>query len=101
MTEKKNILGVCGTGIATSTVVRERLNEGLPERGISIGTIDKAKVTEAKGKLGNGKYDMVVTTTQMNEDRYDLPVYHTTAFMSGIGQDEALDDIAEILKRKD
>lgn len=98
MAEEKNVLIVCGTGIATSTVVRGKLQDALPEHGINVGTIDKAKATEAPGKANSGKYDMIVTTTQLNEDRYDLPIYHTTAFMSGIGQDEAIDDIVEILK---
>ncbi|MFW5956358.1 MAG: PTS sugar transporter subunit IIB [Halorhabdus sp.] len=97
MAEEKNVLIVCGTGIATSTVVREKLKKALPENGINVGTIDKAKATEAPGKAKSGKYDMIVTTTALKEDRYDLPIYHTTAFMSGIGQDEAIDDIVEIL----
>lgn len=97
MAQEKNVLIVCGTGIATSTVVRGKLVDALPEHGIDVGTIDKAKATEAPGKAKSGKYDMIVTTTSLNEDRYDVPVYHTTAFMSGIGQDEALEDIVEIL----
>jgi PTS system galactitol-specific IIB component len=98
MVKEKNVLIVCGTGVATSTVVKERLGESLPERGINIGTIDKAKATEAPGKSTSGKYDMIVTTTSLNQDRYELPIYHTTAFMTGIGQDEAIKDIAEQLK---
>lgn len=97
MSEKKNLLIVCGTGIATSTVVRERLNEALPEHGIEIGTIDKAKVSEAERKASPDKYDMIVTTTSINEDRYDVPVYQTTAFQTGMGQDEAVEEIVEIL----
>lgn len=98
MSEEKNILVVCGTSIATSTVVRERLLEALPERGIELGDIEKAKATEAPGKASSGKFDIIVTTTSLNEDRYDLPVYHTTAFMTGIGQEEAVDDIVELLQ---
>ena len=98
MAKGKNVLVVCGTGVATSTVVKERLSESLPEHGIDIGTIDKAKATEAPSKSASGKYDMIVTTTSLNQDRYELPMYHTTAFMTGIGQDEAIEDIAEQLQ---
>lgn len=97
MDNEKNVLIVCGTGVATSTVVKERVQEALPEHGITVGTIDKAKATEAPSKANSGKYDAIVTTTSLNEKRYDIPVYHTTAFMTGIGQDEAIDDIVEIL----
>lgn len=95
---KKNILVVCGTSVATSTVVKEALKEKLPERGVDVGTIAKAKATEAPGKASSGNFDLIVTTTNLKEDRFDVPVIHTTAFMTGIGQDEVLDEIAEALE---
>lgn len=94
----KNILVVCGTSVATSTVVKESLKEKLPERGVDIGNIAKAKATEAPGKASSGNFDLIVTTTQLDEGKFDIPVIHTTAFMTGIGQDEVLDDIAAALE---
>ncbi|EMA08232.1 PTS sugar transporter subunit IIB [Haloferax denitrificans] len=94
----KNILVVCGTSVATSTVVKEALKEKLPARGLDIGTIAKAKATEAPGKVSSGNFDLIVTTTQLNKDKFDIPVIHTTAFMTGIGQDEVLDDIVAALE---
>jgi PTS system galactitol-specific IIB component len=93
----KNILVVCGTSVATSTVVKEALKEQLPEHGVDVGTITKAKATEAPGKAASGDYDLIVTTTSLNEDRFDIPVIHTTAFMTGIGEDEAVEEIAAAL----
>lgn len=92
-----NILVVCGTSVATSTVVREKLLEQLPERGVDVGTIAKAKVTEAPGKVKNGDFDLIVSTTSMNEDKFDIPVITTQAFMTGIGVDDVLDEIANSL----
>ena len=57
----------------------------------------KAKATEAPGKAASGDYDLIVTTTSLNEDRFDIPVIHTTAFMTGIGEDEAVEEIAAAL----
>jgi PTS system galactitol-specific IIB component len=93
----KNILVVCGTSVATSTVVKETLKEQLPEHGVDVGTISKAKATEAPGKASSGNFDLIVTTTSLNEDRFDIPVIHTTAFMTGIGEEEALQEIAAAL----
>ncbi|MFC6872841.1 PTS sugar transporter subunit IIB [Halobellus marinus] len=98
MPDKKNILVVCGTSVATSTVVKEALKNKLPERGVEIGNIAKAKATEAQGKASSGNFDLIVTTTSLNEDKFDIPIIHTTAFMTGIGEDEELDNIAEALK---
>jgi PTS system galactitol-specific IIB component len=94
---KKNVLVVCGTSVATSTVVKEALKEGLPERGVEVGTIAKAKATEAAGKVSSGEFDLIVTTTSLDADRFDVPVIQTTAFMTGIGEEEELDGIAEAL----
>jgi len=92
-----NIMVVCGTSVATSTVVRKKLKEELPERGVELGTVTKAKATEAPGKAKNGDYDLIVATTSLNEDRFDIPVITTQAFMTGMGEDEALDEIAAAL----
>jgi len=92
-----NILVVCGTSVATSTVVSEKLKDELPARGIETGTLTKAKATEAPSKARSGNYDIVVATTSLNEDQFDIPVITTQAFMTGIGEDDVLDEIAEKL----
>lgn len=97
MAEPKNLLLVCGTSVATSTVVKEKLKNELPERGIELGTLTKAKVTEAPSKASTGSYDLVVSTTSIDEGRFDIPVISTQAFMTGIGEDEVLDDIVDHL----
>lgn len=89
----KSILIVCGTSVATSTVVREKLKSELPDRGVELGTLTKAKATEAPGKAKSGDYDLVVATTSLTEDRFDIPVITTQAFMTGIGEDDVLDEI--------
>jgi len=96
--DKKNILVVCGTSVATSTVVKERLKEKLPDYGIEIGNIVKAKAAEAPGKVDSGEYDIIVSTTQLDKDRFDIPIVKALSFMTGQGEEESLEEIAEILK---
>jgi PTS system galactitol-specific IIB component len=95
---KKNILVVCGTSVATSTVVAEGLKEELPEHGVEIGTISKAKASEARGKVSSGNYDIIVATTQMDQSKFDIPIVKATSFMTGIGKEDTIEEIAEILK---
>lgn len=97
--DKKNILVVCGTSVATSTVVKETLKERLPEYGIEIGNIVKAKASEAPGKVENADYDIIVSTTPLDESRYDVPIVKALSFMTGQGEEETLEEIAEILKQ--
>jgi galactitol-specific phosphotransferase system IIB component len=48
--KKVKILVVCGTGIATSTVVSRKLEEKLPERGFNVET-RQCKAAEVKENL--------------------------------------------------
>ncbi|PSP27222.1 presumptive arabitol PTS enzyme IIB [Halobacteriales archaeon QS_4_66_20] len=98
MSEPKNLLLVCGTSVATSTVVREKLKKELPKRDVNIGTLTKAKVTEAPSKAKSGSYDLIVATTSLDQDRFDIPVITTQAFMTGIGEEEVIDEIVETLQ---
>ncbi|PSP82512.1 presumptive arabitol PTS enzyme IIB [Halobacteriales archaeon QS_1_68_17] len=95
--DSKNILIVCGTSVATSTVVKEKLKEELPGYGVEVGTLTKAKATEAPSKARTGSYDLVVATTSLNESQFDIPVITTQAFMTGVGEDDVLEEIAETL----
>lgn len=95
---KKNLLIVCGTAIATSTVVAEYLKENLPKCGIEIGHIAKCKASEAKERAKIGKFDIIITTTLLSSSDFDVPVVKTLAFLTGRGENEALAEIAGKLK---
>lgn len=95
---KKNLLLVCGTSVATSTVLQQKLKKELPKRGIEVGKLTKAMASEAERKAKSGSYDLIVTTTSLREDRYDVPVIKTQAFMTGVGEEEVLQEIVDALK---
>lgn len=96
MTQPKRILVACGTAIATSTVVAKAIEEGLAARGIPVITRQcKAAEVPALAK----DFDLVVTTTPVPQD-LGIPVIQTLAFLTGIGKDQVLDQIAEILRKR-
>lgn len=90
---KKRILVACGTAIATSTVVARKLEDELTRRGIDV-TTTQCKATEVLSKLSG--HDLVVTTTHVG-DTGDVPVIRTVSFLTGIGMEEDLKKIAELL----
>ncbi|MER3400553.1 MAG: PTS galactitol transporter subunit IIB [Thermoflexus sp.] len=95
MNQPKRILVACGTAIATSTVVAKAIEEGLAARGIPVVTRQcKAAEVPALAK----EFDLVVTTTPVPSD-LGVPVIQTLAFLTGIGKDQVLDQIAEILRK--
>ena len=60
---KYKILSICGSGIATSTLVASRLREGLEDNDITDVIITEANVSEASGMIANNRPDIVVHTT--------------------------------------
>lgn len=91
----KKVAVVCATGIATSTMVRMRVEEYLNERGI------KAQFTQHRvGEMSADRIDvdLIVTTTGMPpEFAKVVPVVNGVPFLTGIGEDAVLKHIEEIL----
>ena len=92
---KKTVMFCCGTAIATSTVVALTVQEMLKERGIEIET-RQCKAAEVAYKI-NG-IDLVVSTTPISADIGEVPVVVTISFLTGIGKDAAIEEIATYLK---
>ena len=93
MGETKRILIVCGTGIATSTVVAQKVKEYCESQGIKV-TIDQAKVMETL--RGVEDYDLVVSTTQLPAS-VSTPSVNGLPFLTGVGVDQVLSEIREKL----
>jgi len=91
----KVILVACGTAIATSTVVAKAIEEGLAARGIKVVT-RQCKAAEVPSLASEA--DLVVTTTPVPTD-LGVPVIKTLAFLTGVGKEEVLDQIVEILTK--
>ena len=89
----KRILIVCGTGIATSTVVARKVEEYCRKQGIEV-IVDQAKVMETL--RGVEDYDLVISTTQLPAG-VDTPSVNGLPFLTGVGVDQALQEIKEKL----
>ncbi len=89
----KRILVACGTAIATSTVVANAIEESLKARGIDVIT-RQCKAAEVAGLAKD--YDLIVTTTPVPTD-HGVPVIQTLAFLTGIGKEDAIEQIIKAL----
>jgi PTS system galactitol-specific IIB component len=93
LTKKKRILVVCGTAIATSTVVAIKLEEMLKKHGIQA-EIRRAMTTEAR--TASREADLIVATTQVVD--VSVPVISGIPFITGIGLDKLEKEIVEKLQ---
>jgi len=90
---KKRVLVVCGTGIATSTVVTEKIAAALREHGIAADLI-QCKVTEVPSYLEGT--DLIVATTVVTGTQ-GVPVIPAVSLLTGIGERDVIKKIIEAL----
>jgi PTS system galactitol-specific IIB component len=90
----KKLLVICGTGVATSTVVAVKIKEFLLEEGIPV-VISQGKVMDiVRGIEG---YDLIVSTTPIPKT-VTIPVIQGLPFLTGIGVENTLHQIADALR---
>lgn len=91
---KKRIAVVCGTGIATSTIVAEKVKNGLKTKGIDAEII-QCKIIELANYVDS--IDLVVSTTFVN-NKISVPVVSAINFITGLGEEETLNQIVSYLQ---
>ncbi|ATG55984.1 PTS galactitol transporter subunit IIB [Brachybacterium ginsengisoli] len=89
----KKVLIICGTGVATSTVVAAKVREHLEAEGIGASVV-QGKVMDLVG--GEVDADLIVATTEVPA-AVTVPVIRALPLLTGIGQEATLDEIARAL----
>ncbi|MEV8253303.1 PTS sugar transporter subunit IIB [Rhodoglobus sp. NPDC076762] len=87
----KRILVICGTGVATSTVVVTKIRTFCESKGLD------AKITQGKVAdtlRGNLDADFIVATTQV-PDSVGIPVIAGLPFLTGMGLDKVYAEIEQ------
>lgn len=85
----KRVLIICGTGIATSTVVAIKVREHLEEVGIAA-IVDQGKVMDLL--RGEVNADLIVATTEVPAS-VTIPVVAALPLLIGIGEDQVFAQI--------
>jgi galactitol PTS system EIIB component len=93
MVRRKRLLVACGTGIATSTHVADRLSREFAKRGLEVD-ITQGRVAEIGSYADD--VDAIVTTSAV-AGQFGKPVVSGIPFLTGIGDQEALDQILRAL----
>jgi PTS system galactitol-specific IIB component len=92
--KKYTILVACGAGIATSTVVCQKVETLVKENNINAEII-QCKIAEVKSRQQGA--DLIVSTTIL-PTTYVIPAIIATAYISGIGMDKLSQKILDHLK---
>lgn len=92
----KKVYVVCATGIATSTMLRVKIEKFLLQHGIEA-SIQQYRVTELTPSRVDA--DVIVATTGMPDEFAEVvPVVNGLPLITGVGEKEALEEILRILR---
>jgi PTS system galactitol-specific IIB component len=91
----KRVIIACGSGIATSTIMDDRVREFLDTTGIPYQTV-QCNILE----LGNyvEDADVIISSTKISTD-YGVPQITGTGYITGIGEEELNEKLLEILSK--
>ena len=96
MIEKK-ILVCCGTGIATSVQVANKLQRLLRERGVNA-KMEHCRVAEVPRVIEAFTPDAIVSTTAVKQPNENVKMFRGVAFLTGVDEGRLADEIADALK---
>lgn len=91
----KTVIIACGSGIATSTMISMRVEDILNQNGIAHEII-QCSINEIDSYEDRG--DVIVSSTQLQKT-YSIPAVMGIGFISGIGAEEAEQQLVEILSQ--
>lgn len=92
----KHVYVVCATGIATSTMIRLKIENFLRENGVEV-QVNQYRVTELSPSRVNA--DAIVATTEMPAEFAEVaPVINGVSLLTGVGEAETLQELLDVLQ---
>ena len=91
----KTVLVICGTGVATSTMVVSSIRDHCQREGIAVD-VRQGKVMDLM--VGSPDADLIVATTAIPDDSVTVPVVAGMPFLTGVGTESALAEITRHLQ---
>lgn len=90
----KTVVIACGAGLATSSMVKEKVESLLKENGIGYKVI-QCTLNEVENY--DEEADLIITTMKVRK-KYKAPVISGSAYLTGINEDLITNQIIEKLK---
>ena len=95
MDRVKRILIVCGTGVATSTVVADKVGQLLRRTGIQA---EIRRAITAQAGTASKDADLIIATTQVQD--VSIPVVSGLPYITNVGVPKMEDEIISLLTRQ-
>lgn len=93
----KKILVVCGNGIASSSIMVSILQDYLKEKHIDA-QVEKSSLMACTTDTFNS-YDLVVSSTKINNPEIKTKVIVGAGLLTGLGEDEIFEAVQDVLTK--
>ncbi|HLR41747.1 MAG TPA: PTS sugar transporter subunit IIB [Pseudogracilibacillus sp.] len=90
----KKIVIACGAGLATSTMIAEKVKVILEEAGIDY-SLTQSQIYEMDSY--DDSADLFITSMKVEKDRYQTPIVTGTPFIMGINEEATKEQILKEL----
>lgn len=92
---KVKVLSVCGSGVVTSHMMANKIKDMLEDEGYDVDT-DECNPSELDGYLMRGDFDFIAYSSPIG-DAHGTPALSAMGLITGLGEDEFLEQALEIL----
>ncbi|MCO8193696.1 MULTISPECIES: PTS galactitol transporter subunit IIB [Anaerofustis] len=89
------IVVACGSGIATSTVVEQKLKDIVSDNNLDVN-FTKTSISSLEGIIDD--FDLAVVTSKFNIENSKTEVLSATSLLTGIGEDEFVEKFVNKVK---
>lgn len=90
------IIVACGSGVATSQTVASKVERLLRDKGIRA-TVEAVDIKSLSTHIKNA--DVYIAITKPKE-KFDIPVIDGISFLTGMGQEQELQKIIDVIEKK-
>lgn len=92
----KRVIVACGSGVATSQTVASKVERMLSEKGIDV-QVDAVDIKSLETFVKNAHAYIAISKPEKD---YGVPVFNGIAFLTGIGIEQELNSLIEVLCQK-
>lgn len=93
---KLTVLAVCGSGVVSSSMIAQKLEDILKPLGVDP-TVIGLLPTSVQGYVERGDIDFVVSTSPI-PGAISVPVVKGVALLTGFGEDECIEEIQKVAR---
>jgi PTS system galactitol-specific IIB component len=92
------IISVCGSGTVSSSMVSSKIEAALEKEGIKLKAVE-VNNGQIANTLATDNFDAICYASPIT-GTFDIPVVNAIGLLTGIGEEEILEEIVELAKNK-